>query len=161
MPVATAVVSVPWTLEEDTVLLSASTQYGPNWDLICDLVNSCPSCKYHKRTRRQCYERWGEKGHSSTSPQVQPSSGSLETQSSSAATQRPTFAILQLLQRNLQKKKPISSARPISSSQASNSETQSQPLGKHVPYPAATNFILCPHLPGAMFLHTHIILYSL
>lgn len=133
-------IHVVWTLEEERLLNRAVKFYGPspNWDLIADIVNSAPTSRYHQqRSRQQCLQHWAMLSASS-SVRCQPSPGiclcphthtTITTQAPSHAlpatsniVSRPSFAILQLLQRSPHAKKKGSGGKipydeaPVSSS---------------------------------------------
>jgi len=51
-------ITIPWTEEEDKTILEGVKEFGTNWELISDILNSFPFSKSRKRPSHLCYERW-------------------------------------------------------------------------------------------------------
>jgi hypothetical protein len=103
---------VGWTTEEDNAIIAARARYGGNWDLIADIVSSLPRPIKKIRTKKQCYERWrvalqskeDGKAINPTPPSTPISSEGTAPASPPAGVQ---FAILDIIKKTMQKKKPI------------------------------------------------------
>lgn len=52
---------VVWTKEDDSVLRSLVHEFGTNWELLCDLLNSQLPQRYH--SSKQCCDRWSHVLH--------------------------------------------------------------------------------------------------
>jgi hypothetical protein len=85
-----------WSLDEDRTLLESVREYGTNWDLVADVINTTllsNSRKFYK-TRRMCHDRWMVIKDTSI-----PASLESNSSSSSSSSSTSSSAILDLLKR--------------------------------------------------------------
>ncbi len=89
--------SSPWSIDDDIALVEGKTKFGPNWDLLSDIVGSIVRSVPKRRSRKQCFEHWH---WVSQSKEMLPAP-------TSPPSEPPHFAILEVIKRTMQKKKQI------------------------------------------------------
>jgi hypothetical protein len=92
-----------WAPIDDNTILEAKTKFGPNWELISDVVNSLPRPVPKRCSRRQCFEHWKNALQAKEEPK--------EIQKEPIQ-----FSILEIIKRTVQKKKQIPGDNMLTSS---------------------------------------------